>query len=163
MRLRVYVVFSHDNPALDVTPPPGFTEASFIMRPHSEAKIIRLSQSETVPFGPLAYYNKLTGDDGLPIFTGVQTCQPGYQTPLHWHPYIEYLFILEGAMEAWLEDQESRATLLEVGDMIALPACVPHAFRTRGSGRLRLLGIHGSPTRIVHRIEGDGRSHASLP
>jgi hypothetical protein len=37
--------------------------------------------------------------------------------------------------------------------MIALPACVPHVFRNAGGGQLRLLGIHGSPTRIVHRIE----------
>ena len=76
------------------------------MRPHAEARIARLSESETVSFGPLAHYNKLTGDDGLPIFTGVQTCKPGYQTPLHWHPYVECLFIIEGAMDAWLEGQE---------------------------------------------------------
>ena len=49
------------------------------MRPHAEARIARLSETETVSFGPLAHYNKLTGDDGLPIFTGVQTCKPGYQ------------------------------------------------------------------------------------
>ena len=104
-------------------------------------------------FGPLAHYNRLTGDDGLPIFTGVQTCQPGYQTPLHWHPYVECLFILEGTMEAWLEGEQDRPARLAVGDMIALPACVPHVFRNAGEGRLRLLGIHGSPTRIVHRIE----------
>ena len=66
------------------------------MRPHTEAKIARLSESEAVSFGPLAHYNKLTGDDGLPIFTGVQTCKPGYQTPLHWHPYVECLFVIEG-------------------------------------------------------------------
>jgi mannose-6-phosphate isomerase-like protein (cupin superfamily) len=123
------------------------------MRPHAEAKIARLSESETVSFGPLADYNRLTGDDGLPIFTGVQTCKPGYQTPLHWHPYVECLFIIEGTMEAWLEGQDDRPARLEAGDMIALPACVPHVFRNAGAGQLRLLGIHGSPTRIVHRIE----------
>jgi mannose-6-phosphate isomerase-like protein (cupin superfamily) len=125
------------------------------MRPHAEPRIARLAESETVPFGPLAHYNKLTGDDGLPIFTGVQTCKPGYRTPLHWHPYVECLFIIEGAMEAWLEGQNEHPARLEVGDMIALPACVPHVFRNAGPGQLRLLGIHGSPTRIVHRIEPD--------
>ena len=82
------------------------------MRPHAEARIVRLSETEAVSFGPLAHYNKLTGDDGLPFFTGVQTCKPGYQTPLHWHPYVECLFIIEGAMEAWLEGQEDRPTRL---------------------------------------------------
>jgi mannose-6-phosphate isomerase-like protein (cupin superfamily) len=122
------------------------------VRPQAEAKIARLSESETVSFGPLADYNRLTGDDGLPIFTGVQTCKPGYQTPLHWHPYVECLFIIEGKMEAWLEGQESQPTSLGAGDMIALPACVPHVFRNAGEGELRLLGIHASPSRIVHRV-----------
>ena len=125
------------------------------MRPHAEAKIARLSESEPVSFGPLAYYNKLTGDDGLPIFTGIQTCKPGYQTALHWHPYVECLFVIEGVAEAWLEGQEASPVRLEAGDMIALPACTPHVFRNPGPGQLRLLGIHGSPTRIVHRIESD--------
>jgi mannose-6-phosphate isomerase-like protein (cupin superfamily) len=40
--------------------------------------------------------------------------------------------------------------------MVALPACVPHVFRNAGDGQLRLLGIHGSPTRIVHRVEEIG-------
>ena len=123
------------------------------MRPNADARIARLSEAPSVAFGPLSHYQRLTGDDGLPIFTGVQTCQPGYATPLHWHPYVECLFVLEGTMEAWLEGQQDRATLLSAGDMIALPACTPHVFRNAGPGILRLLGIHGSPTRIVHRVE----------
>jgi mannose-6-phosphate isomerase-like protein (cupin superfamily) len=55
-------------------------------------------------------------------------------------------------MEAWLEGQESQPTSLDAGDMIALPACVPHVFRNAGDGQLRLLGIHASPSRIVHRV-----------
>ena len=41
------------------------------------AKVARLADAEPVSFGPLAEYRKLTGDDGLPVFTGVQTCRPG--------------------------------------------------------------------------------------
>ena len=123
------------------------------MRPHAEAKVARLSQAAAVSFGPLAEYQRLTGEDGLPVFTGVQTCRPGYATPLHWHPYVEYLFVLEGTMEAWLEGQQDSPTRLHPGDMIALPACTPHIFRNGGEGDLRLLGIHTSPTRIVHLVE----------
>lgn len=117
------------------------------------ARVIRLADAAAVSFGPLAQYQRMTGEDGLPIFTGVQTCAPGYATPLHWHPYVECLFVLEGEMEAWLEGQEAAPTRLGPGDMIALPAGKPHVFRTAGDRTLRILGIHASPTRIVHRIE----------
>jgi mannose-6-phosphate isomerase-like protein (cupin superfamily) len=120
----------------------------------TEAKIARLSESEPVSFGPLSHYNKLIGDD-QPIFTGVQTCQPGYQTAPHWHPYEEYLFIIEGQAEAWLVAQPDKLMRLSAGDMIALPPETPHIFRNPGPGVLRLLGIHNSPTRIVNRIEAD--------
>ena len=123
------------------------------MRPSAEAKIARLSEAPSVSFGPLAHYQRLTGEDGLPVFTGVQTCQPGYATPLHWHPYVECLFVLEGSMEAWLEGQQDHPEHLSPGDMIVLPACTPHVFRNAGDGILRLLGIHASPARIVHRMD----------
>jgi mannose-6-phosphate isomerase-like protein (cupin superfamily) len=122
------------------------------MRPTAEARVIRLADAEKVSFGPLSDYQRLTGNDGMPVFTGVQTCQPGYATPLHWHPYVECLFVLEGTMEAWLEGQEATPTRLGPGEMIALPACAPHVFRNGGDTVLRLLGIHASPTRIVNRI-----------
>jgi mannose-6-phosphate isomerase-like protein (cupin superfamily) len=117
------------------------------------ATIARLAGSETVAFGPLSHYNKLLGDGVLPIFTGVQTCAPGYQTALHWHPYVEYLFVLEGVLEAWTDGQQDQPNRLGVGDMIALPANTPHVFRNPGPDTLRLLGIHHSPERVVHRIE----------
>jgi mannose-6-phosphate isomerase-like protein (cupin superfamily) len=127
------------------------------MPSYAEARIARLAASEAQSFGPLAHYNKLIGEPGLPLFTGVQTCHPGYATPLHWHPYVEYLFVIAGEAEAWLEGQEDRPVRLGPGDMIALPAGVPHVFRNAADGELRLLGIHCSPTRIVHRV-GDGEA-----
>jgi mannose-6-phosphate isomerase-like protein (cupin superfamily) len=113
--------------------------------------VARLADSEAVSFGPLSFYNKLIGDGVLPMFTGVQTCAPGYQTALHWHPYAEYLFVIEGVMEAWVVNDEARPVRLEAGDMIALPADTPHVFRNPGPDKLRLLGIHHSPERIVNR------------
>src|SRR5271155_5827978 len=124
------------------------------MSAQSAATIARLAESNPVSFGPLSHYNKLIGDGVLPIFTGVQTCAPGYQTALHWHPYAEYLFVLEGTLEAWVEGQEDQPHRLGTGDMIALPANQPHVFRNPGPDTLRLLGIPHSPERVVNRIEG---------
>jgi quercetin dioxygenase-like cupin family protein len=116
--------------------------------------IARLTQPKRSPSAPRSHYQKLIGDDGGPIFTGVQTCAPGYQTPQHHHPYVECLFIVEGTMQAWLVGDEANPTTLQAGDMISLPADTPHAFRNPGPSTLRLLGIHNSPTRIVHRLGG---------
>jgi quercetin dioxygenase-like cupin family protein len=127
-------------------------EEPFMRTGGAEAKVIRSADVEPVSFGPLAEYRRLTGQDGLPIFTGIQTCAPGYATPLHWHPYVECLFVLEGVMEACVEGQEDMPARLEAGDMIALPADTPHIFRTVGEQTLRILGIHASPVRIVNVV-----------
>ncbi len=118
----------------------------------TEPRIARLEGAEPVPFGPLSHYQTLLGAGDTPIFTGVQTCAPGYQTAPHFHPYVESLFILEGVMEAWAIGAEDRVLTLRPGDMIALPAGMAHAFRNPGPATLRLLGIHANPARIVHRL-----------
>ena len=89
----------------------------------------------------------------MPVLTGIQISQPGYRTKLHSHPYAEYLFVLEGEMEAWLQGEEATPSRLGPGDMIALPADVPHVFRNAGTTVLRHLGIHASPKRIVENFE----------
>ena len=120
--------------------------------PPSGPKLVRSAAVEPVRFGPLSDYRRLTGEDGLPVFTGIQTCEPGYATPMHWHPYVECLFVLEGHMEAVMQGQEDAPLRLGAGDMIALPAHAPHLFRTFGDATLRILGIHASPTRIVNIV-----------
>jgi mannose-6-phosphate isomerase-like protein (cupin superfamily) len=121
--------------------------------------VVRLDQTQTVSFGPGAVYQPIIGDDegSTPVRTGIQTSQPGYQTGLHAHPYMEVLFVLEGTAEAWTEGHEHEPVTLRPGDTIALPPNVPHAFRVAGDGTLRTLGIHASPQRIVHYKE-TGRS-----
>lgn len=118
----------------------------------SEPRIVRLDTAEKTPFGPLSHYQALLGQGDTPIFTGMQTCQPGYQTAPHHHPYLETLFILEGTMQAWMIGQEDTVHTLQPGDTIAIPPNRPHAFRNPGPGVLRLLGIHANPERIVHRL-----------
>jgi len=118
----------------------------------TEPRVARLDAAEKISFGPLSHYQNLLGAGDTPIFTGVQTCEPGYRTAPHYHPYVESLFILEGVMEAWVVGKEDALITLRPGDIIALPANMPHAFRNPGPGVLRLLGIHANPERIVHRL-----------
>jgi mannose-6-phosphate isomerase-like protein (cupin superfamily) len=121
-----------------------------------EPRVVRLDETEIVKFGPDAYYQPILGDDAgsTPIRTGIQTSQPGYVAPMHSHPYLEVLHILDGTAEAWIEGGEDRKVTLRRGDTIALPADTPHTFRVVGDQVLRLLGTHVSPRRIVDYRDG---------
>ncbi|MBL8381682.1 MAG: cupin domain-containing protein [Burkholderiales bacterium] len=120
----------------------------------SAPRIARLSEASDQDFGPLSTYRRLLGGEGMPVFTGVQTCAPGYRTPLHSHPYVELLFILEGEAAVYFEGDTAPAHTLGPGDIVALPAELPHAFGTAGAAPLRLLGIHANPERIVAVRDG---------
>jgi mannose-6-phosphate isomerase-like protein (cupin superfamily) len=121
-----------------------------------EPTVVRLPDTEIVKFGPDAHYQLILGDDAgsTPIRTGIQTSQPGYVAPMHSHPYLEVLHVLEGTMEAWIEGGEDRPARLQKGDTIALTPDVPHSFRVVGDQVLRTLGIHASPHRIVQYRDG---------
>jgi mannose-6-phosphate isomerase-like protein (cupin superfamily) len=129
-----------------------------------EPTVVRLEQTEIVKFGPDAHYQLILGDDAgsTPIRLGIQTSQPGYVAPLHSHPYLEILHVLDGTMEAWIEGGEDRPVTLRKGDTIALTPDVRHSFRAVGDEVLRTLGTHESPHRIAHHQDGaptDGRGY----
>jgi quercetin dioxygenase-like cupin family protein len=131
----------------------------------ADATVIRLDETQIVKFGPEAYYQPIIGDDEgtTPVRTGIQTSQPGYVAPMHSHPYIEILHILDGVAEAWVEGRENEKIRLEKGDTIAMPPNLPHSFRVVGDQPMRLLGTHVSPHRIVNYRDGratDARGYA---
>src|SRR5438552_11100975 len=111
-------------------------------------KVRKLGDASRVDFGPLAFYHPLIADGDTPVRTGIQTSAPGYVAPMHWHPYIELLFIIEGEADVWLQGKEDEAVRLKAGDCVALPPEIPHSFRTVGDEDMRLLGIHANATRI---------------
>ncbi len=133
----------------------------------ADMTVIRLAETEVVKFGPDAVYQLIIGDDEgtTPVRTGIQTSQPGYVAPVHSHPYMEILHILDGIAEAWIDGRDESKVRLEKGDTIALPANVPHSFRVVGDQVLRLLGTHVSPKRIVTYKDGratDTRGYQTL-
>jgi len=121
---------------------------------HTEMLIARLAEQEDVDFGPLSTYRRLVGGDPVPVFTGVQTCAPGYMTKFHAHPYSELIFVIEGEATFSFEGRDGESQTLQAGDMVALPPGIPHAFRNSGTTTLRILGIHTSPERVVEFSDG---------
>lgn len=97
-----------------------------------------------------AEYQTLVGDNegSTPIRLGVQTSPPGYRTPVHSHPYMETITVLEGQGEAWLEGSDEIFEL-KPGVTLVLPANVKHWFGAIGSEPLVTLGVHASGDRIV--------------
>jgi quercetin dioxygenase-like cupin family protein len=117
---------------------------------------------ENVPFDPFragATYQTVVGDEkgSTPLRVGIQTSSPGYRTPLHSHPYMEALTILEGEGEAWMEG--SVPFRIAPGMTLVFPANTRHWFRALSTQPLKTCGVHASPHRIVIEHEDDGQSH----
>ena len=127
----------------------------------SDFAVIRFAETETVSFGPDSFYNPIVlgREAGLPIRTGIQTCDPGYEAQMHSHPYVEILHILEGAADVRFED--AGPIRLEAGDTFVLPPDRPHTFAVAGNRPMRLLGTHLNPERVVDYRDGrsDGRGY----
>ena len=118
--------------------------------------VIRESERPVVDFAGGATYRAIIGDDsgaGLSIRTGIQTSQPGYQTRVHSHPYVETLTVISGRGEAWLDvgpnGGEPDRIALEPGVTVVLPADRPHAFRVVGPARPGTLGLPAHGQRVV--------------
>ena len=102
------------------------------------------------PFRGGASYQTVIGDPegSTPIRLGIQTSPPGYKTPLHSHPYLESVTVLEGIGGAWIDGNEDHIALAP-GVTLVFPPNVRHQFRALGSEPLITLGVHASPHRIV--------------
>src|SRR5438876_1113382 len=75
---------------------------------------------------------------------------PGQGPPLHRHPYEEVFVVHEGQASYTVGD-----TTLEVraGQIVLVPAGMPHKFINSGEGPLRQTIVHPSPHWIEERLE----------
>lgn len=119
-------------------------------------RVRRLAETETISYGPKSDLKVIVGDDrgSTPIRAALQVCQPDYTVPVHCHPYIEYLLVLEGAAEFRIEQDGIQTVTLRKGDCVELYPGTWHAFTTCATEPTHLLGIHLSPDRIVNYKPG---------
>lgn len=67
--------------------------------------------------------------------------EPGEGPDLHWHPYTETWYVIEGTARITIGDHQLTAN---AGDTATVPTGVWHGFKNAGEGRLRILCIHAS-------------------
>lgn len=77
-------------------------------------------------FGGGVWTWKLTGEDTAGQLSVVENSMDGGKmTPLHTHPVLESLWVLEGALRYRIDTDDVD---LGVGDFVMVPAGIPHAF-----------------------------------
>lgn len=76
--------------------------------------------------------------------------EPGEGPRLHRHPYDETFVVEEGNVTFQMGETRYRA---RPGDVVIVPAAVPHKFTNDGPGRCNLVCIHASPTMASEWLE----------
>jgi mannose-6-phosphate isomerase-like protein (cupin superfamily) len=75
---------------------------------------------------------------------------PGSGPKLHRHPYEEVFVVQEGCATFTAGDEVIEAS---AGQVVVVPASVPHKFVNSGSGRLRQVDIHASERFVTEWLE----------
>ncbi len=88
------------------------------------------------------------GDAGVSFI--VVDAPPGSGPKLHKHPYEEVFVVQEGTVTFTAGDDVIEA---RGGQVVVVPAGVPHKFVNSGSGRLRQVDIHASDRFITEWLE----------
>lgn len=96
---------------------------------------------EQLPFEGMSY--EFHGEkQGAPICAYLVKAPPGKGPPLHAHPYVETIFMIEGRATITIGDETREVT---GGAIAVVPANTPHRFVNSGDTMLRQIDIHASP------------------
>jgi quercetin dioxygenase-like cupin family protein len=102
-----------------------------------------------LPFVGMSY--EFHGEkQGAPISAYVVNAPPGKGPPLHTHPYVETIFMIEGRAKMTIGDETQE---VKAGDIAVVPANTPHRFVNSGDSLLRQIDIHASPRFIQTNLE----------
>ena len=104
---------------------------------------------EQLPFEGMSY--EFHGEkNGAPISAYIVNAKPGQGPPLHTHPYVETIFMLEGRATLTIGDETRE---VKAGAIAVVPANTPHRFVNSGDTMLRQIDIHASPKFIQTDLE----------
>ncbi len=104
---------------------------------------------EQLPFAGMSY--EFVGEDqDAPISAYIVHGKPGQGPPLHTHPYVEVIFMLEGQATVTIADETRE---VKAGAIAVVPANTPHRFVNSGKALLRQIDVHASPKFIQTNLE----------
>jgi len=104
---------------------------------------------EQLPFIGMSY--EFVGEkQGAPFSAYIVNAKPGQGPPLHTHPYVEVIFMVEGCATITLGDETREA---KAGGIVVVPTNTPHRFVNSGETVLRQIDIHSSPKFIQANLE----------
>lgn len=89
------------------------------------AAFARLEQLPERQMMPGVYLRILAGDA---LMFSIVRFDPHAAVPTHQHPHEQIGFVLEGALEMWIDGDRRR---LRAGDLYTIPANVPHGAQTQ--------------------------------
>jgi quercetin dioxygenase-like cupin family protein len=92
----------------------------------------------------------LGADHGATISLILDHSEPGQGPRLHRHPYDETWVVQEGNLTFQVDEERVRAS---TGDIVIVPADVPHKFTNDGPGQSSLVCIHANPTMVTEWLE----------
>src|SRR5437879_339601 len=94
---------------------------------------------DQLPFVGMSY--EFVGEkQDAPISAYIVNAEPDKGPPLHTHPYVEVIFMLEGRATVRVGNEEREA---KAGEIVVVPANTPHRFVNSGTQLLRQIDIHG--------------------
>jgi len=79
---------------------------------------------------------------GAPISAYIVNAKPGQGPPLHTHPYVEVIFMIDGHATVTIGEDTRE---VNAGAIAVVPANTPHRFINSGTTILRQIDIHASP------------------
>jgi mannose-6-phosphate isomerase-like protein (cupin superfamily) len=104
---------------------------------------------ELLPFVGMSY--EFHGDkEGAPVSACIVNAKRGDGPPLHTHPYVEVIFMLEGRATVTIGDDTPE---VNAGAIAVVPANTPHRFVNCGDGVLRQIDVHASPKFIQTNLQ----------
>jgi mannose-6-phosphate isomerase-like protein (cupin superfamily) len=112
---------------------------------------VRIVGLEALPRGDSSY--ELVGADhgGVDLSLILVDSPPGGGPSLHRHPYPEVFIVQEGEATFVAGDTER---VVRAGEIVIVPAGVPHGFTNTGDGPLRQIDIHASARFATEWLDG---------